>query len=147
MIYLHSSHKKCFLNMKTWCRGMHSYTSLHSTGVYDSGKKNLKFCHQHCIPWKAFCSIYSGSTLFAYKNFSIQNWTKMEKNGGKKKAPLWKKFIERSRVCHSHKQQSTLDTQRNRKGQKHICAKQTNKWTFPISTDRLKLTQIPLGLS
>ena len=34
-----------------------------------------------------------------------------------------KMLIERPRVCHNHKPQPTLDTQRKRKGQKHTRAK------------------------
>ena len=47
------------------------------------------------------------------------------------------KLIERSRVCHNHKPQPTLDTKRRRKRTKHARAKQTNKCMRSTKTSTL----------
>ena len=50
-------------------------------------------------------------------------------NSKKKKNNNKKQIIERSRVCHNHKQQPTLDTKGRDKGQKHTRAKKKQKKT------------------
>ena len=47
------------------------------------------------------------------------------------------KVIERSRVCHNHKPQPTLDTKKKENGQKHKRAKQTNICTRSTKTSSL----------